>query len=131
MSLVERVPPQPLQAPPPPPSPSPEPSLSTSPLPSLPSYVSTDGTTEWALESTTLPACCSNFAPAGTQTKWPLVSVGGDGNLSCSGGGSQTAQEWVDYAAERLHGPYDPVYGLCLSDQGVDGFYKMVSHSMS
>ena len=83
------------------------------------SYFSTDGKTEWALESTTLPTCCSNYAAAGTQTWWPIVSA----NMTCSGGFSQTAQEWVDWA-----GPF-VTHGLCLSDQGVDGFYRIVSPS--
>eukprot|EP00964_Phaeocystis_antarctica_P089091 scaffold56775_cov30-Phaeocystis_antarctica.AAC.1 len=85
-----------------------------------PSYFSTDGKTEWALESTTLPACCSKWAAApGTQTRWPLVTAA----MTCGGGitGIQTAQEWVDWTGHNQN-----YHGLCLSDQGVDGFYRIV-----
>ena len=91
----------------------------TVPLPPS-SYVSTDGKTKWALESTTLPACCSKYAAAGTQTKWPLVSA----DMTCSGGLTYTTQEWVEFAS-RIYAVGNGKHGLCLSTNGIDGFYRI------
>ena len=125
-------PPSPSPPPPPhpPPPPSPPPPPPSSPAPTAPlSYFSTDGKAEWALESTTLPTCCTQYAAAGAQTSLPLVR----GDMTCFGAQTTelspaSAQQWVDYASSAAT-YWDK--GLCLTAQGVSGFYRIVLASPS